>query len=72
MKQTAIEWLQECLNIHLTYEQQIQFEGFFQQAKEIEKEQIISDWIVQDNKFQRIVAEEYYNKTYKGEEINNE
>jgi hypothetical protein len=41
MKQTAVEWLQEALSIHLTFEQQMQFEGLFQQAKEMEKEQII-------------------------------
>lgn len=34
---TAVEWLQETLS--LTFEQQMQFEGLFQQAKEMEKEQ---------------------------------
>ena len=38
-KQTAVEFLQECLSSHLTHEQQMQFEGLFQQAKEMEKEQ---------------------------------
>jgi len=36
---TAVEWLQEALSIHLTFEQQMQFEGLFQQAKEMEKQQ---------------------------------
>ena len=41
MKQTAVQFLQDCLNIHFTFEQQMQFEGLFQQAKEMEKQQII-------------------------------
>jgi hypothetical protein len=34
MKQSAVEWLQEALS--LTFEQEMQFEGLFQQAKEME------------------------------------
>jgi hypothetical protein len=37
MKQTAVEWLQEALS--LTFEKEMQFEGLFQQAKELEKQQ---------------------------------
>ena len=40
MKQTAVEWLQERINIGLTYEQEVLFEGLFNQAKEMEKKQI--------------------------------
>lgn len=39
--QTAIEWLQEALSLHLTFDQKVQFEGLFQQAKEMEKDQIL-------------------------------
>ena len=39
MKQTAVEWLQDSLYIHFSFEQQMQFEGLFQQAKEMEKQQ---------------------------------
>jgi hypothetical protein len=39
-QQTAVEWLQESLLNTLTHEQQMQVEGLFQQAKEMEKEQI--------------------------------
>ncbi len=35
---TAVQWLQQSLK--LTFEQQMQFEGLFQQAKEMEKEQL--------------------------------
>lgn len=38
---TAVEWLQEALS--LTFEQQMQFEGLFQQAKEMEKQQGYSE-----------------------------
>ena len=37
-KQTAVQWLQKSL--HLTFEQEMQFEGLFQQALEMEKEQM--------------------------------
>jgi hypothetical protein len=38
-KQTAVEQLQEWLNSHLSHDQQMQFEGLFQQAKQIEIQQ---------------------------------
>jgi hypothetical protein len=38
---TAVEWLQNCLNIHLSFEQKMQFEGLFQQAKEMQDKQMI-------------------------------
>jgi hypothetical protein len=43
-KQTAVEWLQECLSIHITDDQKMQFEGLFQQAKAMEKEQIVNTY----------------------------
>jgi len=41
MKQTAVEWLVTHINLGLTYEQEVIFEGLFEKAKEMEKEQII-------------------------------
>jgi hypothetical protein len=42
MKQiSAVEQLQECLSIHLSHDQQMKFEGLFQQALETEKQQKI-------------------------------
>jgi hypothetical protein len=35
-----------------------------EQAKQMEKEQIINAWIATDNELQRIAAEKYYNKMY--------
>ncbi len=42
MKQTAVEWLQQALeDTILTHEQIMQTVGLFEQAKEMEKEQMI-------------------------------
>jgi len=64
-KQTAVEWLRERINIGLTYEQEVLFEGIFDQAKEMEKQQIIdsvnygcSDWGSYKD------AEQYHKETY--------
>jgi hypothetical protein len=62
MKQTAVEWLIEEIhkNMGVWIPQHIQ-----EQAKEMEKQQIIDAWIVSDNPLQRMEAEKYYNVTYK-------
>lgn len=39
-KQTAVAWLQESMDSHLTHEQKMQFEGLFQQAIDMERQQI--------------------------------
>ena len=64
-KQTAVEWLRERINIGLTYEQEVLFEGIFDQAKEIDKQQKIDsvnygclDWGSYKD------AEQYYKETY--------
>ena len=41
----SLDWLQECMQTHLSHEQQMQFEGLFQQAKEIDKQQRIDELI---------------------------
>jgi len=68
-KQTAVEWLQEALRPHLTFEQSVQFEGLFQQAIEMNKDQIIdahdAAYIAMNlcfRGFDRSV--EYYENTY--------
>jgi len=70
MKQTAVEWLEERINIGLTYEQEVLFEGLFEQAKELEKQQIIK--AVYESMGTNIDpnigrAEQYYNQTFKSE-----
>ena len=68
MKQTAVEWLQETLS--LTFEQQMQFEGLFQQAKAMEKQQIIDAYkegcfdSVLDESTDLSRAKQYYNETF--------
>jgi len=66
-KQTAVEWLQEALS--LTFEQVMQFEGLFQQAKEMEGWQIKEAY--NDGAFDTFAKaykgmHEYYNENYGG------
>ena len=66
MKQTAVEFLQECLSIHLSHQQQMQFEGLFQQAKEMEKEQIM-DAYMEGGDWESLPQprfDNYYNSTF--------
>jgi len=60
MKQTAVEWLIDQIKSE-KYIEDVDFE----QAKEMEKEQIIEAWIATDNELQRLAAEQYYNETFK-------
>lgn len=66
-KQTATEWLYDNLKSHFEHNgdllEIIQFS--FNQAKEMEKEQIMNSWVngvISDN---NMTAEDYYNKTFK-------
>lgn len=45
MKQTPVEWLLMTMSNHLSHEQQMQFEGLFQQAMEMEHSQIESEFV---------------------------
>jgi NAD(P)H-dependent flavin oxidoreductase YrpB (nitropropane dioxygenase family) len=67
-KQTAVQWLQECLSLHLTHEQQMQFEGLFQQANDMARHQVMEGHIIGlINEVKKDVitqAKEYYNETY--------
>ena len=67
---TAVEFLQEALYLHLTLDQQMQFEGLFQQALQIEKEQIMDAYWDggKDIPLTEKTCEIYYNNIYK--EIN--
>jgi hypothetical protein len=70
MKKTAVEWLQDCLNIHFSFEQKMQFEGLFQQALEMEKQQIIdsiSNANKSNNRNVSLNPEQYYNETFRNE-----
>jgi len=62
MKQTAVEWLRQEL---LKRDMDISIKDLFDQAKEMEKEQIIEAYCNGDD---NISAKQYYNETYKNTE----
>jgi hypothetical protein len=71
MKQTAVEWLQQALeDTILTHEQIMQTIGLFEQAKEIEKQQIIDarvdgdTWSTAIKEMRTKYAELYYEETF--------
>ena len=79
MKQTALEkfiaqlekqgdsWENastETINISIKIDNYLKLK---EQAKEMEKQQIIDAWIVTENELQRMAAEQYYNETFKSE-----
>jgi hypothetical protein len=68
MKQTAVEFLQECLSIHLNHKQQIQFEGLFQQAKAMHKEEIEEAWNSAYGGDSFHDGEDYYNAKFNTKE----
>jgi hypothetical protein len=76
MKQTAVEWLEDQIKnskhyFHLMKE--IQSRGtvaqpnIFEQAKEMENEQIKNAWLNSLTKGDYNSADEYYNETFKSE-----
>lgn len=71
-KQTAVQWLQDSLDIYFSFEHRMQFEGLFQQAKEMEKEQIKDAYKEGRNSGQAnwgygndTTSEQYFNETFK-------
>ena len=70
-RQTAVEWLQEGLETILSHEQQMQAIGLFEQAKEMEKQQMCQfAFDYQDEFFNNgkvLPIEQYYNQTYGGD-----
>lgn len=69
---TAVEWLYQFVQMKLPHEQQIQFEGLFQQAIRMEKEQIMmavkdSWYMAKGSNFQEPQEDKYYNETFKPE-----
>jgi hypothetical protein len=73
MKQTAVDWLQQALeDTILTHEQIMQTVGLFEQAKEMEQEQMI-DWYATGQADTVNMYEQHLNKTFNtgsGELIN--
>lgn len=76
-KETSVEWLQKSMEIHLSHEQKMQFEGLYQQSNEMLKTTLIDELIGfqiflnekgfitdYDWDFEK-VAKQYVKKTYK-------
>jgi len=68
MKQTAVEWLIVQMHTHWTNED-VSFQTLLEQAKAMEKEQIIDAFCVNTSVSKKLIgykskAEQYYNKTY--------
>jgi hypothetical protein len=68
-KQTAVEWLQVQIDNKDMGEIPMWIYDFIQEAKLMEKEQIVDAWIATDNELQRLAAEQYYNETYGGQDV---
>jgi hypothetical protein len=76
MKQTAVEWFEKNISKYISYhydkayEEHDEVTKIFEQAKEIEKEQIKDAWIDGDNsdclseQDSSDFAEQYYNETF--------
>ena len=73
-KQTAVEWFNDEIIIHLNFDQRLYLKDILKQAKQMEKEQIMEahgderDYLSDSGNFITISAEQYYNETYKKEE----
>ena len=63
-KQTAVEWLMEQMDYYFSQAQKEQTAHLFQQAKAMEKEQIIKAYYGQSFSESISNAEQYYNETY--------
>ena len=59
-QQTAVEWYYE----QTVIEGKTNYFELLEQAKQMEKEQIVNAWMATDNELQRLAAEQYYNETY--------
>ena len=65
MKQTAVEWLFNEIDMQYPEINVRRKEWMVDKAIEMEKGQIIEAWMATDNPLQRMSAEQYYNETYK-------
>ena len=68
MKQTAVEWFNDEIIIHLNFDQRLYLKDIFKQAKEMEEEQIINAFDAgHRNGSWNFLGEEYYEETFKKE-----
>jgi hypothetical protein len=66
-KQTAVEWFNDEIIIHLNFDQRLYLKDILKQAKEMEKEQIMEAHGAKQY-HKTVNGEQYYNETYKKEE----
>jgi hypothetical protein len=66
-KQTAVEWFNDEIIIHLNFDQRLYLKDILKQAKEMEKEQIMKAHGAKQY-HKTVNGEQYYNETYKKEE----
>jgi len=67
-KQTAVEWLQEQLNPDMKTMQGVIIQELLEEAKAMEKEQIIDAYDAgKDDHYHMSFAKEYYNRTFGGD-----
>jgi hypothetical protein len=70
-KQTAVQWFNDEIIIHLNFDQRLYLKDILKQAKEMEKEQI-TEAFKEGNLYHgwalKHEPEQYYNETYKKEE----
>jgi hypothetical protein len=67
-KQTAVEWFNDEIIIHLNFDQRLYLKDILKQAKEMEKQMTIDAF--EDGNEQGFICktgEEYYNETYKNQ-----
>jgi uncharacterized protein YjgD (DUF1641 family) len=67
MKQSAVEWLKENLQVILTQSQfnDVVIQDVIKQAKEMEKQQIIDAFYGEAKSTSILDGEQYYNETFK-------
>ena len=64
IKQTAVEWMQEAISKKVNNELGPYFIDLFDNAKELEKQQIIKAWANGGSTLSAKNAEQYYNETF--------
>lgn len=71
-QKTAVDWLKDKINSNLSAPMSIKFQEMFEQAKELEKQQIIESGkhcrkyphIKRGEVYYEVIAKQYYSDTY--------
>ncbi len=67
-QQTAVEWFNDKILIHLNFDQRLYLKDIFKQAKEMEKQQIRKAYCDGEHYKDTKLSTDYYNETYGGGE----